>query len=315
MSKKTNKNKKISFWEVLSIIGKVLGAIISVFFFIMFLLLFIGIMSFFVGEEIETGNVALIPIEGTISAGESMIGSSAKSSDIIELIEKAEEDEKIKAIVFEINSTGGGPVATDEIASKIKNCEKPTISLIRETGASGGFWIATSAEKVYANRMSITGSIGVTSARLTFPEFIKEYNITYRKLTAGKYKDAGTIWRDMTEEEKEMFQKELDYVHEEFIKGVAENRNMTYEEVEKYADGFIFTGKEAKEYGFVDELGNLNDVKEYLEEKYDIEVKFKKMKTKKGFAEVLGGVATETSFNIGKGIGNGLVDDEAKVSV
>ena len=269
-------------------------------------------MSFigFGAKNIKTGNVAVIQLNGPITAtgGDSLMGKGVKSDDILNLIENAEEDKGIKAIVFEINSPGGGPVASDEIASAIKACKKPTVSLIREIGASGGFWIATAADRVFANRMSITGSIGATSSKLAFPELIKEYNVTYRRLVAGKHKDAGTIWRKLTPEEKKMFQDTLKFIQDEFIKAIAKNRKMKEEDVRKHADGFIFTGKEALEYGFVDELGNKADVKKYLEGILKTKVKFKKLSTKKGLADFIGEIISENSFELGKGIGAGLTE-------
>lgn len=317
MAKKRKKEvkRRASFFDILTVIGKIISAIVSIIFILIFLLLF---FSIFGGEEIETGNVAVIQINGliTTTGADAYFGTTTKSDDIIKLIEKADEDKKIKAVLLEINSPGGGPVASDEISSAIKRTEKPTVSLIREIGASGGFWIATAADKVYANRMSITGSIGATSSKLVFPGLIQDYNVTYRRLVAGEHKDAGSRWRKMTLEERELFEHELKAVHEEFIRAVAENREMSYEEVKEHADGFIFSGREAYEYGFVDELGNKNDVKKYLEELLKTDVKFKKLKTKRGLADMLSGVISENSYNIGKGLGSGLVQDEdTKISV
>jgi len=314
--KKKEVKKRVSFLEVITIIGKILSVLISVIFLMVFLLFFIGIFG--IGaNELETGNVAVIQIEGTITTtgSDSIMSTGTKSDDIIKLIDKAEEEKGIKAILFEINSPGGGPVASDEIASAIKRAEKPTVSLIREIGASGGFWVATAADKVYANRMSITGSIGATSSKLAFPGLIHDYNVTYRRLVAGEHKDAGSIWRALTPDERKMFEEELKSVQEEFIKAVAENRDMDFEEVKKHADGFIFSGREAYENGFVDELGNREDVKKYLEELLKTDVKFKTFKVKKGLADMLTGVISENSYNIGKGIGSGFVGEEEKTKI
>jgi protease IV len=311
--KKQKKNKK-SILEIIILTGKVMSAIISVIFILIIIFFFLAIFQ--KGGETEKGNVALIQINGIITAtGESYIGKTTKSDDIIKLIDDAEKDSKILAILFEINSPGGSPVATDEISSKIKSIKKPTASLIRETGASGGFWIATAAEKVFANRMSITGSIGATSSKLAFPNLIKEYNITYRRLVAGEHKDAGSIWKEMSEKEKEMFEEKLNFIHEEFIKAIAENRKMEISEVKKHSDGFIFTGKDAYDFGFVDELGNKEDVRKYFEEKLNTKVEFKNLKTKKGLAEIFGGVMSEQSYKIGEGISSNLLQEDSKVII
>lgn len=311
MKKKKQKKEKLSFFDILKIIGKVISAIISIIFILIFIFFILSFFGVFRGVEIETGNVALIQINGFITTtGDYYVGKMTKSDDVLKLIKQAEEDDGIKAILFEINSPGGGPVASDEIGSAIKRAEKPTVSLIREVGASGAFWIATAADKVYANRMSITGSIGVNSAGLGLEELIKNYNVTYRKLVSGEHKDAGTMWRGLTPIEKEMFLGKLKKVHEDFIRAVAENRDMKYEDVKKHADGFFFLGKEALEFGFVDELGDKESVKKYLEETLEIDVDFKKLSVKKGFAEMLGGIISEQSFNVGKGISSQIISDE-----
>ena len=108
--------------------------------------------------------------------------------------------------------------------------------------------------------MSTLASIGVTSAGLSFEDFIKAHNITYRKQTSGKFKDIGTPFRKQTPEEKKIIQNILDNIHKKFIEHVAKSRNMSIENVTKYATGEIFLGDKAKEIGFIDEIGYYPDV-------------------------------------------------------
>lgn len=138
--------------------------------------------------------------------------------------------------------------------------KKPVYALINDLGASGGFWVAVSANKTFASSMSILGSIGVTSATFGLEELIKEYNITYRRQTAGEYKDLGSPFREVTEEEKDIIQELLDEIHESFIEHVARERNMKYDEVERYATGEVFLGNKAKDIGFIDEIGYYPDI-------------------------------------------------------
>src|SRR3990167_6506295 len=141
------------------------------------------VSSFFTtfSESIESGNVALIKIYGPITTTDSgsFASSATSSTDIVELIEKAEKNDEIKAIVFEINSPGGSPVASDEIGRAVKDAQKPTVAWIREVGASGGYWIASASDHIIANRMSLTGSIGVIGSYLEFAELLDRYNVTY----------------------------------------------------------------------------------------------------------------------------------------
>ena len=220
------KKEELTGGKILRNTWRIISFGISVIMFFIFAAIFFSIISAVVPETIQKGNVAVIPIEGLITTGEETFTQGVKSKTIVDLIEKAQKNDDIKAILLEINSPGGTPVATDEIASAVKEANKTTIAVIRETGASGAFWIATAADRIFANRMSITGSIGVQASRLEFAGLIADYNVTYRRLTAGRLKDAGSRFREMTPEEQQLFQTMLDKLHNEFIKAVAHNRNL-----------------------------------------------------------------------------------------
>lgn len=211
-----------------------------------------------------TPKIAVVKINGPIMIEEAstLYGSSISSREIATTIRNLESDSSVKAILLDINSPGGSPVASEEISQAIENVKKskPVYALINDVGASGAFWIAVSTDKIYASSMSTVGSIGVTSAGLGFEDFIKEHNISYRRLVAGEHKDMGTYFRNLTEEEESIIQEILDEIHVNFINHVATSRNMTYEEVEQYATGRIFLGSTAKEIGFVDEIGYYPDV-------------------------------------------------------
>src|SRR3989338_241632 len=192
----------------------------------------VGIISLFVGVDVESlsGNVALIPVEGIILGSDdsgSLFETVASSQDIIELIEKADSNPGIKAIILRVNSPGGTGVASDEIATAVRKTNKTTVAWIREIGTSGAYWVASSADYVVANRISVTGSIGVIASYLEFPGLLEEYNVTYRRLVAGKYKDLGSPFREMTEEEKTIFQQDLDLMKDYFVSEVAKNRKMS----------------------------------------------------------------------------------------
>ena len=156
--------------------------------FVVFFIIPIAISSF---SNFDYGNVALIPIEGIITgSGGSYLGSSTISSkSIVEFIEEADKSDNIDAIVLEINSPGGSAVASDEIAEAVKNAKKPVVSFIREVGASGGYWVASASDYIIANRMSITGSIGVISSYLEFSGLMEKYGVGYERLVAGENKD------------------------------------------------------------------------------------------------------------------------------
>ncbi len=306
--KKPQPKEEITGGKILRTTWKVISTGISILMVLIFAMFFFSILGSLV-PELETGNVAVIPIEGLITTGDETFQTTVDSAGIVKLIEKAEKNDDIKAIVLELNSPGGTPVATDEIATAVKEANKTTIAVIRETGASGAYWIATAADKIYANKMSVTGSIGVQASRLEFTGLLADYNVTYRKLTAGRLKDAGTMLREMTSEEQQLFQTMLNKLHDEFIRTVAENRNLPENTVRELATGFVYLGSEAKELGLIDELGNKKDALKYLEQELNITAEPVEYKEQGTFFDKLAGVASENFYNIGQGIGSALTTD------
>ncbi len=319
MPKKSELKEESSFEKISRIVGFIFNVTlvaVKILVFLFFTLLILSFFGLMMPEDLEQGNVAVIPITGMITT-DSVAGftPTTDSQSIVELIEKADERADIKAIMLEIDSPGGTPVASDEIAAAVKNAEKPTVALIRETGASGAYWIASAADKIFANRMSITGSIGVRASRLEFAGFIEEHNITYRRLVAGKYKDAGEMFKEMTSEEQMLYQKLLDSLHEEFISTVAENRNITIEDVRELATGFVFLGSEAKQIGLVDELGGKEQALNYLEKQLNITAKPVTFKKRGSILEQFAGMTNKGFFNIGKGIGSVFsAEEQTKIS-
>ena len=178
------------------------------------------------------------------------------SEGVLQDIKDAGKDSTVKGIILEINSPGGAVVASQEIADAVKSLNKTKYAVIREVGASGGYWIASATDKIIASPMSITGSIGVIGSYLEFSGLFEKYGIGYERLVSGDKKDIGTPYRDLTSEEKTLMENKLRIVHEYFIKQVAMNRHMEIEDVRKVATGEFYLGSEAKELGLIDEFGN-----------------------------------------------------------
>ena len=157
--------------------------------------------------------------------------------------------------------------------------------------------------------MSITGSIGVIASYLGFSGFLEEHNVTYERLVAGRLKDLGVPFKAMTDEERELFQKNLDEIHDYFIEEVANNRNLKKKAVKKLATGQFYLGTEAKKLGLVDELGSRDEVISYIEEQIGEEVDLVRYRTKKGFLSAFSGIMNEKFFFIGKGLGNAFLTE------
>lgn len=170
----------------------------------------------------------------------------------------AGDDSSVKAVVLRINSPGGSPAASQEIYEEVKKLseEKPVVVSMADVAASGGYYIAAAADRIVANRSTVTGSIGVRSPFLEYYELMDEIGVEGGNLTTGRYKDTGSPWREMRPDEKELLQNLIDDMLEQFIEAVAEGRNMDVEEVRELADGRIYTGEEALEHGLIDETGN-----------------------------------------------------------
>jgi protease IV len=248
------------------------------------------------------GNVALIPVDGVIATQSSsgLLGEATISStDIVDMIQKADENNNVKAIVFEINSPGGSPVASDEVGQAIKRSNKTTVALIRDIGTSGAYWIASACDVIIANRMSFTGSIGVTSSYLEFSGLLKDYNITYERLVAGKYKDIGAPYRSLTDQERAMLQAQLDTMHTYFIEEVATNRHQDPAKIRELATGMFFLGAQAKDYGLVDILGGQREAEELIKEKTGIsKIEYVKYSRKTSLLQELSSIISSNQFSL-----------------
>lgn len=261
------------------------------------------------------GNIAVISISGTLltEPGQSFLGEQiAASKEIIEFIEKADKNSAIKAIVFEINSPGGSPVASKEIADAIKRTNKKTYSLIRDIGTSGAYWIASATDLIIANEMSITGSIGVISSYLEYSGLMNSYNISYNRLIAGKYKDIGSPFKSLELDERSMLQKQLNTIHDYFIKAVAKNRNLSETKVKNLATGMFYIGVEAKELGLVDILGDKYVLEEIIKQELNItDISYSRYQKSKSILDIFSNSLSVQSFFIGKGIGSQLIQESS----
>jgi protease-4 len=195
------------------------------------------------------------------------------SEDIVYAIEEAEKDTRVKAIILEIDSYGGYPVAGEEVALALKRADKPTIAVIREAGASAAYLAASAADKIFASKNSDVGGIAVTMSYLDYVDQNKNEGLTYIPLASGKFKDTGDPDKILTQEEKELLMRDINILHENFVKMVAENRNLAIEKVKKLADGSTMLGEMALQNGLIDQIGGMPEAKEYLKEKIGEEAK------------------------------------------
>jgi len=196
----------------------------------------------------------------------------ASSQFITTSIVDAEESNNIKAIILEIDSYGGFPVAAEEVANALRNTKKPTVVFIREGAVSAAYWAATGADTIFASRNSDVGSIGVTMSYLDYSDQNARDGIKYISLSSGKFKDSGDPDRPLTAEEQELFMRDVNILHDNFVKVVSDYRGLDIEKVRAIADGSTVLGQTALELGLIDKIGGFYDVKDYLKELLNEEV-------------------------------------------
>lgn len=202
-------------------------------------------------------NVAVLPIEGTILPFYGLVDAPlVVTPEMVEtFMDTVEEQGDIDAVLIEINSPGGTPVASQRIAERLRNSPLPTVGLIGDLGASGGYMVAIATDYLIASPMSTVGSIGVTMSYVENSKQNEEEGLTYVELNTGKFKDSGTPEKPLSEEERALFQRDLDILHTEFVNMVALYREKPVEEVRALADGSTMTGSRALENGLVDAIG------------------------------------------------------------
>lgn len=199
--------------------------------------------------------VAVLPVDGVIE----------ESRDTIDTLHRYAENRSIRAIVVRINSPGGAVVPSQEIFKEIrkvrKESGKPIVASLDSVAASGGYYIAVACDRVVANPGTLTGSIGVIAQWFNLEGLLNWARLKPETLTSGPMKDAGSPFRGTSPEEREYLQNIITQLHRQFVEAVAEGRHgkLSRAEVEKLADGRIYTGEEAHRLKLVDDLGNLQD--------------------------------------------------------
>jgi protease IV len=230
------------------------------------LIVFVGLMFFVFAMaakrqggttdfKFSTNKIAIVPIEGEI----------LESRDIIEALHRHADNSMVKAMVVRINSPGGAIAPSQEIYSEIRKIRqrtgKPIVASMDSVAASGGFYIAVACNEIVANPGSITGSIGVILQWMDLEDLVRWAKMKPETITSGTMKAAGSPYREMSDAERQYFQRIVLQLHDQFVRAVADGRKgkISGEEVARLADGRVFTGEEAHQLKLVDKLGNLDD--------------------------------------------------------
>ena len=216
-------------------------------------MVFLGLSA---SDGVEFGGfgkrIAIVDVEGAISS----------SAEVVRQLRRFSEDESIPAIVLRVDSPGGGVAPSQEIYSellRVREKGKTVVVSMGSVAASGGLYIAVAADRIVANPGTLTGSIGVIFQFPTAEKLFEKIGVRYETVKSGTYKDIGNLSRTMTEPEAAALQTVIDDTYDQFIEAVAQGRELDKDSVRLFADGRIFTGRQALEMRLVDDLGDLQD--------------------------------------------------------
>lgn len=223
---------------------------VSLFIFVAAYTITVGLGDFpiAVGEKI-----AVVKIEGVL----------LDSKDIIEELREHRENSSVKAILLRIDSPGGAVAPSQEIYAEVLKIrdegKKKIVTSMGSVAASGGYYIASASDKIVANPGSVTGSIGVILELANVSGLMKKVGVESVVIKSGKFKDVGSLFRTMTPDERDLLQGVIDDTYDQFIEAVSAGRGISKEDLIPIADGRVFTGRQAKKLGLVDELGSMQD--------------------------------------------------------
>jgi protease-4 len=204
------------------------------------------------------GRIAVVYAEGEIVDGEGSPGEIG-ASELSRTLRKIRQDPNVKAVVLRVNSPGGSASAAEVIQREVRliKAAKPIVVSMGSYAASGGYWIAAPADRIFAEATTITGSIGVFGLQFDVQRLAGDYGVTFDSVKTGRFADALTIARPKTAEEMAVLQRMVDWIYGEFVAKVAEGRSLTAAQVEEAAQGRVWSGREALARGLVDEVGGL----------------------------------------------------------
>lgn len=220
--------------------------------------------------------IAVLHLEGVIQDIEmSMFLEGYNHKQFLQMIEQAGEDSSIEAIILHVDSPGGAVGPTAEIHRELvemqKEYDKPIYVSMGSTAASGGYYVAAPADKIFAEPSTITGSIGVIMESINYAGLAEKYGIDFNTIKSGKHKDIMSPNREMTKEERAILQSMIDEMYDEFVQVIVDGRGMSEAKVREVGDGRVYTGKQAQAVGLVDEVGNFEDTLDSLRNDYGLE--------------------------------------------
>lgn len=282
---------------------------LAIFFFLCCVVLFFSLMAVFVvkgalsprveetvtkklAEVVVEGSgedkIVIIPIKGVITAQSTknmLLETPSMIENVKKQLDQAREDNRVKAVILDIDSPGGGITASDIIYKEVLAFKeitgKKVIVIMRDVAASGAYYISAAADRIIAHPTTITGSIGVIMPLVNLADLAKKYGIAVTSIKSGDMKDIGSPFKEMSDGERKVLDGIVEEMYTRFLQIISDGRGMKIEEVRKLADGRIFTGSQAVENGLVDQLGYIEDTISVAKEMSGLEeakvIRYKRM--------------------------------------
>lgn len=238
-------------------------------------------------------------------------GVGTPADDIVDRVRAADDDGGADALLVKLNTPGGEILPSEEIRRAVAEFDGPTVAYATDVCASGGYWIATGCDELWANDVSVVGSIGVIGSSVNVAELADRLGVSYERFAAGKYKDAGTALKDISEDERDYLQGIVDDYYEDFVERVAAGRGMDPETV-RDTEARVYLGEDAFELGLVDRLGTRDDVEDRVATLLDVEeVNVREFTPRRGVTSRLRGGAAHAAYAFGAGVASAFDPDDA----
>lgn len=221
-----------------------------------------------------SNKVLLVDIKGVISNRKETSPLGIETSvglvdQVRETLKKAEKDEDVKALILRINTPGGTVTSSDIIYHEIKAFKErkkiKVYAIVMDLAASGGYYVAQAADRIIVHPTSLTGSIGVIALKMNLSGLMEKVGVNFEVVKSGAHKDFMSPFRALTEDERLIFQKNIDTLHQRFVSIIADNRKQLYKsEVEKLADGRVYTAQQALDSGLVDQISYMDEAEAFI---------------------------------------------------
>ncbi|MEB5790715.1 signal peptide peptidase SppA [Mammaliicoccus sciuri] len=225
-----------------------------------------GISESVVSGSDSSSKIVKLSVDGTIQdtgVQESLFsGGGYNHESFLKQLDKIKKDDQVKGVLLVVNSPGGGTYESDEIHKKleeIKAKDKKVYVQMKNMAASGGYYISTPADKIYAGSQTLTGSLGVIISSINYSELANDLGVKDESVTSGKHKQILNPMKEMSKEERDIMQSIIDDSYKQFVNVIKDGRHMSESEVKKLADGRIYSAQQAKSNGLIDEIGYEDD--------------------------------------------------------